>query len=86
MYSHYQVARADLILQSLNGANATTLSERVGPISQGELTWAFQWDFDIGAGGSVLISKDKSIAPEPTAFALIGAGAVLLVLRRRSRR
>ena len=84
--SHLQVAFYDTILQSLNDANATTLNDNAGPIGPGNLAWAFQWDYVIPEGQSILISKDKSIVPEPTTVALIGAGAVLLVLRRRSRR
>ena len=81
--SHVQVAFYDAILQSLKDANATTLNDNAGPIGPGDLSWAFQWDFTIGAGESVLVSKDKAIVPEPATVALIGVGAALLVIRRR---
>lgn len=60
----------------------------------GQVTWAFEWDTPTGTplapGASLSITKDKglsiSVVPEPSTFALIalGAGALGLMLRRKS--
>jgi hypothetical protein len=60
--------------------------------SDGNLTWAFQWDRTIAAGSTLLISKDKTISvgtgvPEPSMLALLAAGTLGLLAcawRRRS--
>jgi len=49
---------------------------------QGDVVWAFQWDIELEAGDSFLISKDKSIVPAPGSLALL-AGAGLISTRRR---
>lgn len=82
---HHQVDFFSNILTALQDGNATTLSDASGIIGPGNLAWAFQWDFEIPGNGSVLISKDKLIVPEPAAGALLGVGAALLVIRRRRR-
>ncbi|HUT60095.1 MAG TPA: PEP-CTERM sorting domain-containing protein [Phycisphaerae bacterium] len=82
---HHEVDFFADTLSSLNDGNTTTLSDAAGPIGPGNLTWAFQWDFTIGAGDSVPIGKDKMIVPEPAVGGLLGAGAALLVVRRRRR-
>jgi hypothetical protein len=56
----------------------------------GNVTWAFQWDRSIAAGGELDIFKDKSLSiamiPEPStvAFIALGAGMLGLALRRKS--
>jgi PEP-CTERM motif len=54
----------------------------------GDITWAYQWDFVIAPGGSVLISKDKqAIVPEPSTWLLMtvaGALAGFFVRRKRT--
>jgi hypothetical protein len=69
---------------SLNDGGPTTLNDILdaGP---GDVTWAFQWDKVIAAGGSFIISKDKSLAPvpEPATLALLGGVMVLLARRLR---
>jgi len=71
-------------LNSLQDGSPTTLNNvlSAGP---GDVTWAFQWDHVIGAGGSYLISKDKNVqpVPEPATVALLGG--VLVFLARRFR-
>jgi hypothetical protein len=56
----------------------------------GDTTWAFQWDFSLGAGDKVDILKDKLVwtanIPEPSGTALIalGLGALGWARRRQS--
>ncbi len=71
-------------LIALNDAFATNLNG-VAAAGPGDVTWAFQWDFLLGAGDSVLISKDKQLVPTPGALAaLLGVGGLALVRRRRA--
>jgi hypothetical protein len=69
--THHEVAPWPSTLASLNDGSPTTLNDSNGPIT-GDVTWAFQWDTTIGAGGSFLISKDKGLSPvpEPASLAL----------------
>ena len=83
---HHQVAYYPAILNDLIDVSPTTLSDLSGPLTNGDLAWAFQWDFTIAPGDSVLISKDKMIIPEPATLSLLAAGAILLGFRRRRRR
>ena len=52
-----------------------------GSQTNGDLAWAFQWDTSIGAGSSLIISKDKqlSIIPEPSTFILLSIGVIGLL-------
>ena len=66
------------------------LNNNLGPVLSGDLAWAFQWDFTVGAGGSVNIFKDKLLEvtpiPEPSTLAFVSLGfAALVLLRRRVR-
>lgn len=71
-------------LGSLNDGGPTTLNDvlNAGP---GDVTWAFQWDKVISAGGTFIISKDKTLAPvpEPATLALLGGVMVLLARKLR---
>ena len=55
----------------------------------GNVTWAFQWDQTIAAGGQLDIFKDKSLSismiPEPStlAFIALGTGLLGLAMRRK---
>jgi hypothetical protein len=51
----------------------------------GDATWTIQWDANIAPGGTLLISKDQQITPEPTSFLFLLASAGLLRLRRQRR-
>ncbi len=69
----------------LNDSAATTLGNAsgAGPVGPGNVTWAFQWDKTISAGGAFQISKDKNITPEPVTLGLLLGGLVLLKGFRR---
>lgn len=82
--THYEVGFAGPLLASLNDGLVTTLADIAGPIGPGNLAWAFQWDFIIAPGQSVLISKNKSFVPAPGATALLGLGGLLAARRRRA--
>lgn len=72
-------------LSSLNDGSPTTLNDvlNAGP---GDVTWAFQWDVTLGAGGSFQISKDKNLAPVPEPATLALLGGVMVLLARRFRK
>ena len=81
---HFEVNTDGNTLASLNDGVATTLSEVAGPVGPGDLTWAFQWDFVIPAGGSSVLSKNKSLTiPVPAALPLGLAGLAMVTRRRR---
>lgn len=82
-------AEANLFRNTLNSLETVagynldnTLS--AGP---GDVTWAFQWDRTLAAGGTLLISKDKQLTPAVPAPAalLLGAAGLSLVgwMKRR---
>jgi hypothetical protein len=85
--NHGEVAPVGMTLAKLNGGGPVTLDDFAGPFGPGAVTWAFEWDLDIAPGGSVIISKDKSLdailIPEPSVPALLGVGVSALALRRR---
>jgi len=83
---HYEVGAGDDTLAKLNDANADSLSDIAGPLTDDDLTWAFEWDFTVGAGKSFLISKDKLITPEPGTMVLLSLGGLALLKARRRRR
>jgi hypothetical protein len=71
-------------INSLQDLYTTTLdgNTTAGP---GDVTWAFEWDFQLAPGQTKLISKDKLITPEPGTVALVCLGGLGLVIRRRRR-
>jgi hypothetical protein len=81
-------------LNSLNDSNPTTLNNTPvvgGPaLGPGDMTWAYEWDYTLPAGGTLIIGKDKAISvvpvPEPASSALFAfAGICLLIGARRWR-
>lgn len=87
--NHGEVANWSATLTKLNNGVADTLNDVNGPVGPGDVTWAFQWDFTLPAGGSLGISKDKllhiTLVPEPSSLALVGLGAMAVLLRRKNR-
>jgi hypothetical protein len=58
------------LLAQLNDGNPTTLdnSPAIGvPLGPGDVSWGFEWDFNIAAGSSVIISKDKNLSANAAA-------------------
>lgn len=84
--SHAEAGVAGFTLGRLNDGVATTLNDNANAV--GDVTWAFQWDSQIAAGGSLLIGADNRVVvvPEPTSIALAGVGLALLLSAARRRR
>lgn len=78
----YQAGNWPSIINSLTDGAVTNLNNNAGPVL-GDCSWAFQWEFDIAPGDSVLISKVKNITPAPGALALLGLGGLIAGRRRR---
>ncbi|MCK4624105.1 MAG: PEP-CTERM sorting domain-containing protein [Phycisphaerae bacterium] len=83
--NHYEVGVYNGTLASLSDALPTTLGDVAGPLTNADLTWAFQWDFTLAPGGTFIISKDKLIVPEPATLCLLGSGLLVLLRRRKCR-
>jgi len=82
---HFDVGKQPDIRDLLEDAAPTTLGDDAGPLGPENVAWAFQWDETIAAGGSLLISKDKNVTPEPATLALMGLGGLGLLLVRKRR-
>lgn len=63
--NYFAATRTALDDSDIDILNGTTSA---GP---GDLTWAWQWNVTIGAGGSFIISKDKQIQPIPAPGAVV---------------
>lgn len=82
--TRWQVDSFPNIVNMLNDGVVDNLSNNAGPIGPGDLTWAFQWDFVIPAGGSVSINKDKRVVvPTPGVMSLLALAPLTLCRRRR---
>ena len=76
------------IISSLNDNLPTTLTNGVSPFGSGDASFAFQWDFTLGAGQAYTFENMKTIitAPEPVSSVLFLIGGVSLVAVRSRRR
>lgn len=83
---HFEAGVYANTLVSLDDGSPTTLNDNA--LAQGDCTWAFQWDFDLAAGGSFLISKDKNISPVPEPLTMVSAFLAIsslgMYIRRRT--
>lgn len=85
--THFQVGDAGTILASLTDGDSTILNDN--PIaSNGTLGFAFQWDFVIGAGKSVLLGSSTSVTvPEVSSTLMLSMATASLLgvgfVRRR---
>jgi hypothetical protein len=81
--NHSEAAFFNATLNRLNDGIATTLNDNLGPVGPGDVTFAFQWDYTIAAGGSKLISPILTVqVPEPSALVLLALGMAAFALRR----
>ncbi len=87
--THGEASFVPATLVKLNDANPTVLSDTLGPVGPGDVSWALEWDASIGVGSSLLISKDKLLTvqfvPEPGTMALLGLGLGGLLFARKRR-
>lgn len=87
--THFAVDTYANQLGLLTDESATTLSDFAGALTNGDLTWAFQWDFSLGLNQSYIISKDKNLAVVPVPGAallgMLGLGLVGAAKRRLAR-
>jgi hypothetical protein len=85
--SHFEAAEFPDTIAKLNDGSASDLNDN--PLASGDVTWAFQWDRVIAAGGTFVISKDKNITrnvPEPFSLGIWGLGLALGAVAARRRR
>jgi len=80
--SRYEAAFDGATLAKLNNGVGDVLNNVAGPLD-GDVTWAFQWDFNIPVGGSKLISKDKHLQIPAPGAALLGVLGLSLIARRK---
>lgn len=83
-----QVGSFPDLLNAMNDSLPTTLNGDAGPLNNGDVTWALQWNRLIAAGSSLIIGIDKTLyaVPEPTAGSIAGLSMLLLAALKRSRR
>jgi len=78
--THGQFGTGSTILNSLTDGSATTLNNNAS--ASGNVNWGLEWDVNIAAGGTLLISKDLNIVgvipvppvPEPATLSVVALG------------
>jgi hypothetical protein len=83
--SYREVHEVYTTLNHLNDGAPWTLDGDLTQTASGDVSWAFQWDVLIPAGGSFQISKDKQIVPEPATATFLAGMISLMSLRLRRR-
>jgi hypothetical protein len=91
--THREIAPFPVTLNKLNDGVPTVLSDTppIGVVAgPGDMTWAYEWDFQLAPGATFQISKDKNLhagppVPEPATASLLmlAAGVILARLRKR---
>jgi hypothetical protein len=91
--SHREIDFFPNTLTKLNDGVASNLSDTPAygaPLGPGNMTWAYQWDVTIPAGGTFQVSKDKNLnaqlIPEPGTFTMLAIAGVLASLVHGRRR
>lgn len=82
--SFYKAGDAAALLALLTNGSVDNMDNTGSPAGPGDVAWIYQWNFNIPLGGSVIISKDKSIVPTPGAVALLSLGGLIAGRRRRA--
>lgn len=80
--TRYSAGDANALLALLENNSVDNLDNNAA-FGPGNAAWAYQWDLVIPVGGTVLISKDKSLIPTPGASALLAVGGLVAMRRRR---
>jgi len=80
--NHFQASITPALYNSLNTVNNYTLND-VATAGPGNVSWGWEWDFNLAPGSTQLSIIDTLAVPEPTALGLGLLGAVLVVVRRR---
>jgi hypothetical protein len=76
----HQAGTATTLLGELTDGLTTNLNDNSGPLT-GDVAWAFQWDYTLGAA-DLQISKDKLFmpytqeVPEPASLGVLGASLI----------
>lgn len=76
--ARYEANYYSATLDKLTDLDADVLN-MVASAGVGDVTWAFQWDFELAPDDSYIISKDKHLEiPEPATLVLLGLGGLLI--------
>jgi len=81
--NHFQASSTPALYNSLTTVNNYTLND-VSNAGPGNVSWGWEWDFNIAPGTSPQLSIVDTLAvPEPTALGLGLVGGLLVIVRRR---